>query len=327
MLVLTGADVEAALDLDEMLEAVASAMKELSAGRASTPNRIAVVVPDHDAFVAAMPAHLPAAAVVATKLVSVFPHNTERPTHQAVLIVFDPDNGTPVALMDGTAITSARTAAGSALSVRLLAREDARILAILGTGVQARAHLRAVPRVRAFDRIVLAGRDRTKAEALAASIAPEASVPIEVADAFEDAVRAADVVCATTHTDEPIVRYGWLKPGAHVASVGFNPNGVGEVDRATVLRSAVFVESRLAAGSSPPSGAIELVAAIDEGDAPDGISLREIGDVLSGEVAGRTGPDEITLYKSVGVAVQDAAAAGLILRRAAELGLGSDVEM
>lgn len=323
MLVLTKADVEALLDPDELLEAVADAMRDLSAGRASMPNRIAALVPERDAFLAAMPARLPSEDALTVKLVSVFPNNTDRPTHQAVLIAFEAGNGTPVALMDATAITEARTAAGSALSVRLLAREDARVLAVLGTGVQARAHVRAVPRVRAFDRLLVAGRDRVEADALAA----EADLPIDVSTSFEDAVRSADVVCAATHAAEAVVRAGWLRPGTHVASVGFNPAGEGEVDRATVVGSAVFVESRASALAPPPSGAVELVRAIADGDIDETHIRGEIGEVLSGDAPGRLSDDEITLYKSVGVAVQDAAAAGLVLRRAAERGIGGEIEI
>src|SRR5437660_1475847 len=140
-------------------------MADLSAGRASMPARIAALVGERDGLLAAMPAYLPSPGALTTKLVSLRPRNTDRPTHQAVIVVFDPAHGTPVALMDGEAITAARTAAGSALATDLLARRDARVLAVLGTGVQARAHLRAVPRVRAFAEIRVAGRDAAKARA------------------------------------------------------------------------------------------------------------------------------------------------------------------
>src|SRR2546428_5181566 len=142
-------------------------MRDVASGRASLPPRIAAVLPEPDGLLAAMPAYLPSAGALTTKLVSLFPRNTDRPTHQAVIVVFDPANGTPVALMDGEAITAARTAAGSALATDLLARRDARVLAVLGTGVQARAHLRAVPRVRAFAEIRVACRAAAKAQALA----------------------------------------------------------------------------------------------------------------------------------------------------------------
>jgi alanine dehydrogenase len=166
VLVLSRADVERLLDLDRLREAVGRAMADLSGGRVSMPPRIAAMVTERDALLAAMPAYLPSSGALATKLVSLFPRNTDRPTHQAVIVVFDADNGSPLALMDGEAITAARTAAGSALATDLLARKDAQVLAVIGTGVQARAHLRAVPRVREFREVRLAGRQGERVAAL-----------------------------------------------------------------------------------------------------------------------------------------------------------------
>ena len=170
MLLLSRSEIERLLDLDALRDAVARAMVELSAGTASMPQRIAAVVPARDALLAAMPAYLPSAGALTTKLVSLFPRNTDRPTHQAVIVVFDPDNGTPVAFMDGEAITAARTAAGSALATDLLARRDATVLAVVGTGVQARAHLRAMPRVRRFREVRVVGRDGARAAISAAPL-------------------------------------------------------------------------------------------------------------------------------------------------------------
>src|SRR5919109_4843603 len=169
MLLLSQAEVEELLDLDELIDALAGAMADLSAGRASVPQRVGALVPEREGLLAAMPGYTPSAGALASKLVTLFPRNagTALPTHQAVIAVFDPDNGRPAALLDGTAITALRTGAGSALATRLLAREDAATLAILGTGVQARAHAAAVTRVRAFKELRVAGRERAKAEALA----------------------------------------------------------------------------------------------------------------------------------------------------------------
>src|SRR6266850_6938861 len=173
-------------------------MADLSAGRASMPARIAALVSEREGMLAAMPAYLPSSGALTTKLVSLFPRNTDRPTHQAVVVVFDPANGTPVALMDGEAITAARTAAGSALATDLLARKDAETLVVIGTGVQARAHLRAVSRVRRFREISVVGRDAAKAQTLAKEFAGE--LRMGAFAHIADAVRAADVVCACTHS-------------------------------------------------------------------------------------------------------------------------------
>ncbi|MGE5227057.1 MAG: ornithine cyclodeaminase family protein [Planctomycetaceae bacterium] len=323
--VLTSEDVESLLDPDELVDALASAMADLSAGRASMPNRIAAEVPERDAFLAAMPAYLPSVGALTTKLVSVFPHNRDVPSHQAVLLCVDAATGTPTALMDATSITAARTAAGSALATRLLAREDARTLAVIGTGVQARAHLRAVPRVRPFDRVLVAGRDHGKARALAAEATTASGLAVEAAPSVEEAVRAADVVCACTHAEAPVVRRTWLRPGAHVTSVGFNSAGAGEIDLATVRDALVVVESRASALAPPPAGAVELVRPIADGLLDDAHVQVELGELVAGTAEGRTTEDQVTLYKSVGVAVQDAAAAALVLARAQARGTGTDV--
>jgi alanine dehydrogenase len=313
MLILSRSEVERLLDLDELIDALAAAMSDLSAGRASSPPRVAAQIPERAAFLGAMPARVPSSDALTSKLVSVFPQNTTLPTHQAVIAAFDPQTGEPTAFLDGTAITALRTAAGSALATRLLSRADATTLAILGTGVQARAHAEALPRVRAFTEIRVAGRDRAKAEAFAAEIGATA------ATSFAEACDGADVVCATTHADEPVVLRDHLSPGTHVTSVGFNPTGR-EVDDATVADALVAVESRESALAPVPAGSLDLADAN-----PDDVV--EIGELLDGRRAGRTSPDELTLYKSVGVAVQDAAAAALVLRAALEQGAGLEVDI
>jgi alanine dehydrogenase len=313
MLILSRSEVERLLDLDALIEALAAAMSDLSAGRSSSPPRVAAQIPERAAFLGAMPAHLPSSDALTSKLVSVFPQNTTLPTHQAVIAAFDPQTGEPTAFLDGTAITALRTAAGSALATRLLAREDATTLAILGTGVQARAHARALPRVRAFTEVRVAGRDRAKAEAFAAEIGATAAA------SFAAACDGADVVCATTHADAPVVLREHLSPGTHVTSVGFNPTGR-EVDDATVAGALVAVESRESALAPVPAGSLDLAGAN-----PDDVV--EIGELLDGRRTGRTSPDELTLYKSVGVAVQDAAAAALVLRAALEQGAGLEIDI
>jgi alanine dehydrogenase len=315
MLVLTQADVREVLDLDRLVDALAEAHAELSAGSVSMPPRIAALVQEKEALLGVMPAYLPSAGL-ACKLVTLFPQNRDRETHQAAIVVFDPENGTPLALMDGTYVTATRTAAGSALATRLLAREDARVLAVIGTGVQARTHADAIPRVRPIEEIRVAGRDPAKAEELAAELGPTArAVP-----SYEEAIRGADVVAATTHATEPVVRREWLDPGTHVNSVGLNPSGR-EVDEPTVADATLVVESRDSALAPPPAGAPELV-----GVDPERVHA-ELGELVSGARPGRTSADELTLYKSVGVAVQDAAAAALVLSAARERGIGQKVDL
>jgi ornithine cyclodeaminase len=189
VILLSQAEVRELLDLDLLVDALAEAHRDLSAGQVSMPPRVAALVPEREALLGVMPAFLPSAGL-ACKLVTLFPQNRDRETHQAVICVFDPDNGTPVALMDGTYITATRTAAGSALATRLLAREDARVLAIVGAGVQARSHARALPRVRDFAEIRIVSREIEKAEALAGELGSGA----RAVSSYEEAVRGADVV-------------------------------------------------------------------------------------------------------------------------------------
>jgi alanine dehydrogenase len=303
-------------------------MADLSAGRASVPPRIGALVPEREGLLAAMPGYTPSAGALASKLVTLFPGNagTALPTHQAVIAVFDPDTGRPAALLDGTAITAIRTGAGSALSTRLLARYDAATVAILGTGVQARTHARAVTRVRAFEELRVTGRDRAKAEALAEELEGELDLTVRAVATWEEACDGADVVCATTHAVEPVVRREWLAAGVHVTSVGYNPQGR-EVDDATVVDALVVVESRDAALAPMPAGSNDLVQPIERGLIGADHVHAEVGELVEGSRPGRTSSEQITLYKSVGVAVQDGVAAALVLRAARDRGTGREVEL
>jgi alanine dehydrogenase len=324
--VLTRGEVESLLDTDLLRAAVASALAELSAGRVSMPTRIAAMVAERDALLAAMPAYLPAAGALTTKLVSLFPRNTDRPTHQAVIVAFDPQTGSPLALLDGEAITAARTAAGSALSVDLLARKDAKTLAVIGTGVQARAHLRAVTRVRDFETVIVAGRDFERAKAFGASLRGELGRRVRISATIDQALTDGDVICACTHTAEPVVKRGRLREGTHVTSVGYNSAGR-EVDEATVVDALVIVESRAAALAAPPSGSNDLNWPIRDGKITKDHVHAELGELVNKTRAGRANDAQLTLYKSVGVAVEDAAATALVLRLAEERGIGRTIEL
>src|SRR5438067_1532862 len=262
MLVLTRSDVEDLLDLDALVGALARAHEELSAGAVSMPPRIAATTAD--GLLGAMPAYLPSAGL-GCKLVTLFPHNTDRPTHQAAIVLFDPDNGSPVALIDGTYITATRTAAAAALAARLLARPNADVLAIIGTGVQARTHARAFASVREWKEIRVAGRDPAKAEVLAAELGATPA-------SFEDAIRGAGVVAAATHSAEPVVRAEWVAPGTHVSSVGYNAPG-SELDPQLVRAATIVVESRDSSFAPPPGGAPELVNI-------DRASVAELGELV-----------------------------------------------
>ena len=327
MLILSRADVEALLDPAALIDAMATALAELSAGGASAPDRVAARVPEHGGLLAAMPGHVPALGALAAKLVTLFPGNAggPLPTHQALVAVFDPATGEPVAIMDGTAITALRTGACSALATRLLAREDARVLAIVGTGVQARAHARTVPLVRAFEEVRVAGRDAAAAGRLAEELGA-AGLPARAAPSLEDATRGADVVCACTHAAEPVLERAWLAPGTHVTSVGYNPDGR-ELDAATVADALVVVESRATALAPAPAGANDITWPIRDGVITSGHVHAELGELVAGTRPGRGSPEQLTVYKSVGIAVEDAAAAALVLAGARARGVGTDLPL
>ena len=313
LLYLGRADVERLLDIDSMLEALANALVIYSSGITSVPPRTGARVGERG-LLGVMPGYVPGVALE-VKLVSVFPgtHHHGLPSHQGLIMVFDEDTGAPLALMDGTYITAIRTGGTAAVAARLLAREDASVLAILGSGVQGASHLETFPRVRDFKEIRVASRDSVKAKALAARH-PRATF----VDSFDEAVRGADVVACCTDAREPILRRGWLKPGVHVSSVGgtWGP----ELDAATIAAGRVFVEWRGAATNAPPAGAIELQG-LDPG------SVTEVGEVLAGTKPGRVSRDEITIYKSTGHAIEDAAAARLVYDRAKAEGAGISLDL
>jgi ornithine cyclodeaminase/alanine dehydrogenase-like protein (mu-crystallin family) len=312
MLLLTAADVRALLDPDELVDALAAAFVALSDGAVSAPPRIAAR--SADGLLAAMPVHLPGAGLE-VKLVSVFGgnHHSGLPSHQAVIVLFDDATGTPMAVMDGTHITAARTAAAAALATRLLAVEDAHVLAILGAGVEGAYHLDAIPRVRNFTEIRIANRTHERAVALA-----QRNPKARAVASFEEAVRGADVVCCCTDAPEPVLHRRWLSEGTHVNSVGASFDGP-ELDDDTIRAARLVVESNVAF-QPPPAGCLELQGIV--GDA-----AAELGEVISGRLPGRESAHQITVYKSMGHAVEDAAAAHLVYERAMQRSIGRQLSL
>ena len=311
---LSQADVTRLLDLDRLLDALEDGFRALSAGKVEVPGRTAVTA-EHGGWLGTMPGY-GAGLGLGVKLVSVFPHNDAAglPSHQALIALFDPATGSPVAVMDGTRITAIRTAGAAAVSTRHLARKGSRVLAIIGAGVQGHAHLEIFPRVRDFQEIRIGSRTMDSARKLAATN-PKA----HAVESYEEATHGADVIAMCTHSSTPVVKREWVAPGTHVTSVGYAaPHG--ELDRALAEAANLFVESRAAAFSPPPAGCMEL-AGMD----PDQAS--EMGEVLLGQRPGRRSDDEITVYKSMGHAVEDLAASNLVYKEALARGAGSTVEL
>ncbi len=311
ILMLNETEVQRLLDPDALLDALAEGFRALSSGLVDAPKRNGVSVPN-TGFLLAMPAYQQGREVT-VKLVSVF-HDNKRlgiPSHQALICLFDPETGTPLSFMDGTYITALRTAGAAALSTRLLARTDTRVLAIVGAGVQGRSHLTMLPRVRPFSEIRIASRHFAHAEQLAATDARARAV-----ETAEEAVRGADVVCLCTNAGEPVISMDWLAPGMHITSVGYAPPG-GELHPKVIERARLFVETRLAF-EPPPVGCGELAGF-------DPSVGTELGEVLLSRGLGRQSTDEFTVYKAMGHACEDMAAASLVYHRAKQDGAGRTV--
>jgi alanine dehydrogenase len=302
VLILTRAEVESLLDPEALLDAVSAGLQALSAGAVEAPPRQAVA--GDGGSILAM-AGRRAGSPVAVKLVGLFPGNADvgLEPHPAVIALLDATTGVCLALMDGGHITGLRTAAAAALSARALAREDARVLAIVGSGIQAAAHLRMLPLVRTFSEVRLVARD------------PGAAARLGVA---AGTTVGADVVCLTTSAPSPVLSLADVAPGTHVTSIGFAPPR-GELDPSLASTGRLFVETRQAF-EPPPAGCAELAGL-------DPALGTELGAVLSGRAAGRTSDDEITVYKAMGHIAEDAAAAELVYRTALDRGVGRHVDL
>jgi ornithine cyclodeaminase/alanine dehydrogenase-like protein (mu-crystallin family) len=288
-------DVRTHLRWDELIVAMERALIEFSAGRVQQPVRRFLTIERYEGFFGVMPAA--GETVMGIKLVTFYPNNAARglPTHLAMIQLFSPETGEALALIDGRLITEMRTAAVSAAATKALAAPDARVLAILGTGVQARAHVEALTRVRAFEEIRVWGRTRAHADRLAAEIGGRSM-------AAEDAVRGADVVVTATAATEPILEGAWLQPGAHVNAIGWRGHTSRELDDAA-MRNVVVVESREAAHDQ--CGDVILSGAKIHA---------ELGEILAGDQPARA--EQTTVFDSVGIAIEDIAAARLVYEAA-----------
>ncbi len=320
ILVLNQSEVEQLLDLEGCIEAMTDVLEALARGELFQPLRMIAFPPGETSGIGLMPAHRGGSSpAYALKTVCVFPDNPARglDAHQGTVTLFSGETGRVRALMNASAVTAIRTAAVSAVATRLLAREDARELAILGAGVQGRSHVAAMRAVRPFERIRIASRTLANAQALAEETGAEA------VETVEEAVLGADVVVTATSSSEPVLRHEWLKPGAHVNAVGSSIRTARELDSATVAACSLFVDRR----ESTVNEAGDYLMPLEEGAIPGPEHIRaELGEILLGRHPGRTSPDELTVFKSLGLAVEDLAAAEYAVRRAAETGAGTTVE-
>jgi alanine dehydrogenase len=302
------ADVERLIDLDQLLEALTDGFRSLSAGEVLGPPRPEVAVPR--GFLLSMPAYRPG-SLIGVKMVSVFHGNVDMgmPGHLALMCLFDPETGATRAVMDGTYITAIRTAGAAAVSTQLLARPDASVLTIVGAGVQGRSHLKLFPRVRPIEEIRVTSL-RVEDAQQAAKLDPRA----RAIESFAEAVRGADIVALCTSSAESVIQLEWLKPGAHVTSVGYMPPG-SELDLRLLDAGHVFVETRVAF-EAPPAGCVELYGR-------DHQAATELGEVILGRRPGRANAHEITVYKAMGHAIEDLVTAEIAYLAALRDGVGA----
>jgi ornithine cyclodeaminase/thiomorpholine-carboxylate dehydrogenase len=313
VLVLDRAAVERLLDLGELMEALAEGFRALTRGEVVAPDRNQLAMPD-GAFLLSMPGRM-GDGPMAVKVVTLFESNAAAgvPAHLATIGLYDPQTGACRAFVDGTYITAIRTSAAAALACDLLARPDARVLAIVGSGVQAEHHLQTFPLVRDLGEIRIAALRHDEARRLA-----ERDPHARAVQSIEEAVRGADVVALVTSAGQPVIDPGWLSPGTHVSSVGYKPPD-GELPRELARTGHLFVETRRAL-AAPPVGCAELQGV-------DPAAATELGELLLGRAPGRRDQQEITVYKAMGHVVEDIAAAELVVQAARRAGVGTSVAL
>ena len=329
VLILSHDDVQAALPPEACAEAMAAVLAAHARGGTYLPLRSVIRPPGAAGFMGLMPGwrgEQPGRdAAFALKAICIMPGNPARglDAHQGLVTLFDGETGVPTAILDASAVTAIRTAAVTAVATGVLARPEARTLAILGAGVQARSHLRALAGVRGFEQVRVYAPTRAHAQAVAEEAGPSGG-GLSVATSAEEAVRGADVVVAVTNSREPVLEHAWLKPGAHVNAVGASTLQTRELDTATVAASALFCDSR----ESLRHEAGEFARAVAEGAIPGEEHVRaELGEVLAGMAPGRRGGGELTLFRSLGIAIEDLAAAERAVATARERGIGTEVNL
>jgi alanine dehydrogenase len=322
---LTGEEVRKALPMRQAIEAAKDAFAKLSAGQADVPLRTALSVPRHNGVVLFMPAYLAAereaAPLMAMKMVSVFNDNPGKglPLIHALVVVVNAETGKPDAVMDGTYLTALRTGAASGAATDLLARDDARVAAIFGAGVQGRTQLEAVCTVRPIEEAWIYDIEPQRAETYAEEMGERIGATVNVARSPSEAVGPADVICTATTSSHPVFADVDVQPGTHINAVGAYTPQMREIPPETVLRAKVVIDHHEAALAE----AGDLLIPMEQGLMSAGHIYAELGEIVAGDRPGRETVQEITLFKSVGVAVQDVAVAGAVLEAARKLGLGT----
>ena len=320
-LLLSEADVRSVLGMPDLIDAMQSVLADFSTGGTQQPLRTVLQIGEAKSFFGVMPGYVPTLDAMGTKLVTVFESNPARglPSHLATIVLLDPSTGALRAIVDGRYITEARTAAVSAVAARLLARGDASVLALIGSGVQARSHLQALAHVRALREVRVWSPNAARRRSFVDAARPAASFRIVAATSARDAVEGANLVALVSSAREPVVKGEWIQRGAHLCAVGACRPDQREMDTALVCAARVFVDSRTAAFAE----AGDILIPIGEGAITREHVLGELGEVAAGRIAGRAATDDITIFKSLGMAVEDVAAAHLVFGRAVKRGIGT----
>ena len=325
VLIANQAHVTALLPMADCIEVMEAALKMLARGEALLPLRTMLLLPNGSDLMGLMPAYLSGIQALGVKVIAAFPRNvgTEYDSHQGVVLLFDGEHGLLRAIVDGTAITAIRTAAVSGVATRLLACPGAGDLALIGAGTQASTHLAAMRSVRRVRRVRVFSLPLDGAQQFAERESKRHGLPVEVMATAQEAVTGADLICTVSSAPEPVVRGEWLAPGAHINAVGaFSPT-TRELDTAAVVKARLFVDRREATLKE----AGEFLIPQQEGAIDEKHIVGEVGEVLLGNVPGRRSAEDVTLFKSLGIAIEDLAAANHVYKKAQETGMGTWVEM
>jgi len=325
ILIVNQSEVRRLLPMDECIEVMAEALAALARGEAILPLRTILWLPDKVGALGTMPSYLPGIDAMGLKVISVFPrnHGTKYDSHQGAVLLFEAKHGQLVALIDASAITAIRTAAVSGVATGLLARDNAKSLAILGSGVQARTHLAAVIHARSISDVRVWSRNAEHALRFAEGESLRHGIAIAAAKSVRAAVEGAEIICTTTAAREPILKGEWIAPGTHINAVGSSVPFTRELDTTAMKNARLYVDRR----ESTLNEAGDFLIAKREGAIGDEHIVGEIGEVLIGQIEGRQTPDEITLFKSLGLAVEDLAAANHVYGKAVDAGAGVFVEL
>jgi ornithine cyclodeaminase len=324
-LVLSQEEVRSLLPMSECMTLVAQSLEALARGEADNPLRRGMLVSGKTSLIGMMPGYVQDPPALGLKVVGVFPdnHGTDLDSHQGIVLLFDVDTGVPIGVFDASEITAIRTAAASGVATRLLAREDAGDLALIGTGVQAHTHLAAMAEARKLRRVRVFGRNAERRKEFARKATERHGFEVEAAESAEAAVRGADMVCTTTSSAVPVLLGEWLSPGCHINAVGACIPKTRELDTAAVAGAQLFTDNI----ESCVNESGDYLFPLKEGAIGKDHIRGVIGDLLLGKIEGRRNADDITIFDSLGIAVEDLVVGHYLLQRARAEGVGTTVAL